>query len=875
MGRGIDEFVGCDVNSESSSRSLANELGRAVTSGTQNACLIDQRACRDLDSCRRFGANDLVLDDGIETEIEYMCSDVASAGTELGTVSYSTTSGGSAPEPILDFIPAVKGMQEDDLLPNPLSLADLLTSTDLVAVVRKRAGGEDGKGSSDDDDRAVGRIVEDADDFGLVGADEVLSGGRSEESRLCCVHGPRRGVHRGQGAHRRHRREQRYRRGRRTRVVQEDGPRAAAAEERREVEPWAKEDVRTIGSVLEAAFASLPLGRMQDTALASIGRDRFEVELRRWYDVPERRLVAPVSAVWESEASVYDVRGAVIPAVLQYRNLMAPCIWLSGDELRSRSCQALHLFQVFVQESRVEGSEFFADLQARREPKNGLEQNVCWWLARDQAARSMEIGRLDAGSEMSSVQFDMSCGACEETESKSESPLANNDVLKAAEIIRAWWVARRKRTQGELSFALQNLGWDAKKTRRVGDIEAHARFLQHVLRAWKRGSRKGLGRVWVKRLHRCQGGKNLAGPDEFVRQQQRAEEMLQWYEQYVAIVKRARSGVTPMVLSSFCGGGGSSEGVKRSGGCSVGLDSEDQPDYKRRFGAQTFVQGDATSWALISTLCKKYDFIGCMGSPPCKWYSRARGSQPSKAPALIPLTRDVSKMFFDYWAIENVMGAAKHMSENAAELFGQAFGCKVDRARKIEANFKVWIDDSVRQAGLKLRERTCLGCRRRWRRLDEFGRPEEPCCQGNIFAVQGSAPWRCTTAECAEAMGMDRDHMTYERLGQSLPPSYTRLVWAQMCMSYAHDRWGVPFITFDEREANPHQANRALAAWLRGAGDGRVDSGVGFTMALGGDEVFKARDAEAAAGYSVVGEASAPSDEESAFREIFYSHAGG
>ena len=75
--------------------------------------------------------------------------------------------------------------------------------------------------------------------------------------------------------------------------------------------------MRTSGSVLEAAFASLPLGRMQDAALASIGRDRFEVELRRWYDVPERRLVAPVSALWESEASVYDVRGAVIPAVIQ------------------------------------------------------------------------------------------------------------------------------------------------------------------------------------------------------------------------------------------------------------------------------------------------------------------------------------------------------------------------------------------------------------------------------------------------------------------------------------------------------------------------------------------------------------------------------
>ena len=876
MGRGADEFFGCEVNSEDPMGGLADELGRDASSGALNSRCFDQIACRDLDSCRRFGTNDHVLDDGNVTEIEYMCRDESSAGTELGTVPCTTTSGGSAPGSVLGFILPEEGMQRLAHLPNSISLSDtLLTPTDLVAFVGLTNGGEDGKGSLDEDERACKHETQSAGGSFSSAACGAGSSGATGLSRLLCEQRPRRGVHRGQGAHKRHRRDRCSRRRRGTTIVLEDGPRAAAAGRRLEAEPRANGDVRTHEQVLETALACLPFGRLRDAALAGLGRGRWPVERRVWYDGPLRSSIAPLSATWESKASIYDVRGAVVSAVMQYRKLMAPCIWLSGDVLKSRSCQALVLFQVYVQESRVEGSSFFTDLQARGKPVGGLEQDVCWWLARDQAVRSLKIGEVDDRFDVSYGSFGTTCEACEETEVKSESPLVSNDVLKAAEIIRAWWVARRKMTQGVRSVAMKNFAWDVKKTRKVGDIEAHVRFLQHVLKAWKRGSRKGLGRVWVRRLHRCQGGKNLADDGEFKRQQQRAEEMLQWYEQYVAIVKRARSGVTPMVLSSFCGGGGSSEGVKRAGGCSVGLDSEDQPDYKRRFGEQTFVQGDATSWALISTLCKKYDFIGCMGSPPCKWYSRARGSQPSKAPALIPLTRDVSNMFFDYWAIENVMGAAKHMSENAAELFGQAFGCKVDRARKIEANFKVWIDESVRQAGLKLRERTCLGSRRRWRRLDEFGRPEEQCCQGNIFAVQGSAPWRCTPAECAEAMGMDRDHMTYERLGQSLPPSYTRLVWAQMCMSYAHDKWGVPYITFDEKEANPHRANRALAVWLRGAGDGRVDSGVSFVDALDGEDHSRARVSVVEPSDSITHESSVPCDEESAFREIFYSHAGG
>jgi len=69
-------------------------------------------------------------------------------------------------------------------------------------------------------------------------------------------------------------------------------------------------------------------------------------------------------------------------------------------------------------------------------------------------------------------------------------------------------------------------------------------------------------------------------------------------------------------------------------------------------------------------------------------------------PKLIPITRDLLRTFFRQWALENVMGAAKEMSPSSTELYGQAFGLKVDRARKIEASFEVRIDEAVAAPGV-------------------------------------------------------------------------------------------------------------------------------------------------------------------------------
>ena len=126
------------------------------------------------------------------------------------------------------------------------------------------------------------------------------------------------------------------------------------------------------------------------------------------------------------------------------------------------------------------------------------------------------------------------------------------------------------------------------------------------------------------------------------------------------------------------------------------------------------------------------------------------------------------------------------------------------------------VDRWLSEPAARLRARCCLGARRRWRRFDLFGRPEQvPCCAGNTFAVQGTTPWRCTLGECAAAMGIDDGHMGYDRLAQSLPPAYIELVFSQMCMRTAHARFGAPVITFDEMMARPRECKRELARWLR------------------------------------------------------------
>ena len=305
--------------------------------------------------------------------------------------------------------------------------------------------------------------------------------------------------------------------------------------------------------------------------------------------------------------------------------------------------------------------------------------------------------------------------------------------------------------------------------------------------------------------------------------------MLDWYRGFVQLLSRLQSGATPSVLQLFCAAGyGSTEGVRRGGGASHGLDAEPQPEHERVYGEGSTTVGDATSRATVDRLRRKHQAFGAMGGPPCKFYSTADVAGLSEAPALIGEARDVmSELFGDSWALENVRGARKHLGAQAVELRGSFFGLRVDRPRCYEAGFPLHVDTWLQGGGDRLRARCCLGRRRRWRELDYFGRPvTEPCCTGNIFAVQSTHPWRATVQESAEAMGVGVCGVVYERLAQAAPPAYAEYVFGQMCMHAAHERFGSPIITFDEMLERPDSARRELARWLRGAGDDAPSAGL-------------------------------------------------
>ena len=447
-----------------------------------------------------------------------------------------------------------------------------------------------------------------------------------------------------------------------------------------------------------------------------------------------------------------------------------------------------------------------------------------------------------------------------------------------------------------------------RRPRRSGSMASHVRFLQHLFRrcraqrpgSW--GTRGGLRGIVLYRpvtVFRCRGGRCLAGEDAFAEMQRRKVDCLEYYNIYVDILARL-SNRTPRSYHPFAAAGADAEGVRRSRGSPFGSDILDQPHFRAWFGERAFQVSDASVRSALKKIAREWDPDVIMASPPCQPYSTADMQGATKAVAMIPLIRDHLSSLGALYAIENVKGASREMGSSAVLFYGAYFGEHVDRPRFFEANFPLVIDEYLRVPGLALRRGMCLGGRRKWRRLDPFGRPEPvDCCEGNIYPIQGAAPNGFTHEEGARAMGLDPRHMPFERLSQGIPPSYAQLVFAQACMERCRSEFGVPVHTFDQMLASPARVRRSLAFWLRGAGGLSPGMGVELSGPVVGSREppssslatvplsdravaasvradYPESRAEAlrrsAPGSSVVAELSLVSETE--FREVFYSRHG-
>ena len=431
----------------------------------------------------------------------------------------------------------------------------------------------------------------------------------------------------------------------------------------------------------------------------------------------------------------------------------------------------------------------------------------------------------------------------------------------------------------------ESFKWSRRRARRVGHLQAHVRFLQHLFRGYRRlrpgcwGMRGGLhscpSPVRPVTHFRCRGGMCLAHDSEYREMATRAASVADWYDQYALIYARLRKRA-PRSYHPYSAAGSDALGVRQSHGVPFGTDHLPQPDFIAAFGSESFEVSDATSQSGFLGHVTRTDPTVVMASPPCKAHSTSDMQKRSTAPDLIGLTRDHCRATGRLFVIENVKGAAAEMEEHAVLIYGSYFGLRVDRPRFFEANFDLHVDEFLRVPGLALRSRGCLGPRRKWRRMDPFGRPEMTgCCDGTLYPMQGLAPHGFTSDEGAWAMGIDPGMMSFERMTQAIPPAYGRWVFGQACMAACAREYGVPVITYDEMQLRPREARARLSHWLRGAGGDLPEQGMQMLPRAHQPEIAEATEVAGAAD-EVATVRLSPADmvAEVEFREVYYAPEG-
>ena len=241
-------------------------------------------------------------------------------------------------------------------------------------------------------------------------------------------------------------------------------------------------------------------------------RARAMVRSMHW---PQRPLRMPTLARLDG-ALVYDVRGCDVNKYLVSERATLPLCSLDstwGDRLSSS-------LSFFVPEPQRELTA--AELATRILVEEGV-----WTVCCESARRpgTVPVGHSLAERRSGWVSgsphhpvASQSCQTCWDL-------VADEESMAATKITRWWRSLRGSVSHGDDYMPCSTeMWWDRRRTRSMGPIQAHARFLQFLYRThrqrsgWQRGCLPRGERLVPPPVHRCRGGEALASDSAFQKQ---------------------------------------------------------------------------------------------------------------------------------------------------------------------------------------------------------------------------------------------------------------------------------------------------------------------------------------------------------------------
>ena len=212
----------------------------------------------------------------------------------------------------------------------------------------------------------------------------------------------------------------------------------------------------------------------------------------------------------------------------------------------------------------------------------------------------------------------------------------------------------------------------------------------------------------------------------------------------------------PRLLDLFCGAGGAAMGYHRAGFDVVGVDIKPQPHYPFES-----YQADALTYPLDG-------FDAIHASPPCQWYSDGTRAGKIGAQPLIAPMRAIPAAQALPWVIENVHGAAEHMSAGLM-LCGSMFGLAVERHRLFESPVFLWGPGQHRCEDVAIgRARHPLPVA--WEKND----------RGRAYGVTGRSRSKGCPQFWREIMGMPWAIGPVKEVTEAIPPAYTEWIGRQL-----------------------------------------------------------------------------------------------